>query len=229
VAHRTKALRAKAAALGLPLVDYVQTLTMAIRLMDGGRARFLELVQMAAADGDDDAIKFVTCFTEQGITARASVSFDLVCMAAGVVPVSLLKTVVGIAFEAGVETANLVAASAHPSIVAATIKSAKRITSKIGLADRETLHRHHGFTPLPRGTTVNVNANATAQAAAAAADREPSVPRFLDDAEAAQAPQRALQRQLITEGTGTDPLASIRAMAREAELVPAATARESHK
>ena len=112
---RPKRLVAKARALGLPITDYDSSLSMAVRLMDGGRDSFLRFVMLAASDGDDDALKFMHAFGELRVLEQSRVSFDLLCLTCGVSPVMLLKSVVGVAFDTGVDTANLVAAAAHPA------------------------------------------------------------------------------------------------------------------
>lgn len=174
---------------------------MAIRQMDGGRTRFLQFVQLAAEDGDEDAKKFLVVFSELKAQEKVKASLDLVCLAADVSRVSLLKTIVGVAFEHYSDLANLVAAAAHPAIVETTVRSAKRLKSQIGLRDRQALLTHAGFLPTPKGAVINVNANATATSAAAAgASAEPSVPRFLDDVNAASTPRDTIQRQLIAAG-----------------------------
>lgn len=192
-----KLLTQRAAELGLPITEYDTSLSMAIRRMDGGREMFLRFVCLAAADADDDAIKFLTTLRELKPYEQRSCSFDLVCLAAGVSPVVLLKTVVGVAFESHVDTGNLIAAAAHPQIVETAIKSAKRVNSDIGQRDRAALLTHHGFNPTPKGATININANANATAAAAATtSADASVPKFLSAANVASAARETVQRQL---------------------------------
>ncbi len=195
-ARRT--LRQIAESLQLPIVTYPKTLTMALRFMDGGRARFLELCQLAAFAHDPAAITFLTVFSELTPAQQLRISIDEVCVSGGVNAIDLLKALVGAAYEAGVETANMVAAVAHPEVVAASVRSAKRINSEIGWRDRELLLKHHGFVPIPKGTTVNIGVTANAQAASvAAATSEPSVPSFLADVSAMTAPRRHVQQTII--------------------------------
>jgi hypothetical protein len=169
---------------------------MAIRRMDGGRERFLQFVSLAAEDGDEDCKKFLVVYTELNATQRTRADIDLMCSAAGVSRVSLLKTVVGVAFEHGAELANLIAAAAHPAIVDRTIESAKRLESDIGAKDRQHLLAHAGFLPTPKGTIVNVTASALAASAAAPALPEARMPTFLADVSAAHGARDAVQRQL---------------------------------
>ena len=213
-----KKLRAKALELGLPVTDYGNSLSMAVRFMDGGRAQFLAFVELAAYDKCEDAAKFLQCYQDLRVVDRDKTSLDLLCASAGVSPVQLLKAIVGVAFDASVETANLVAAAAHPRVVETAVRSAKRINSEIGYRDRENLLKHAGFLPTPKGAVINVNA--TAQAAAAAG---PSVPSFLGDATAAAGPRRAIQQQIhaLPPATLDDPFADLRYTPVDAELVEA--------
>jgi len=211
VLHDTKrhppALKAKAKDLGLAVTEYDTTLSMAIRRMDGGRAEFLRFVALAAADADEDAQKFLAVLRELKPYEQRGCSFDLVCLAAGVSPVALVQSVVGVAMQSNTDVGNLVAAVAHPAIVETTIRSAKRLNSDIGARDRHTLLQHHGFTPTPKGATINISASASA-AAAATTSADSSVPKFLSAANVASAARETVQRQL-TEGpviVDVDPL-----------------------
>lgn len=191
----------KARALGLTVTEYDTTLSMAIRRMDGGRPEFLRFVALAAADHDEDAQKFLDVLHELKPYEQRGCSFDLVCLAAGVSPVALVQSVVGIAMRSNTDVGNLVAAVAHPAIVETTIRSAKRVNSDIGAKDRHALLQHHGFLPTPKGATINVTANASAQSAAAAeaTSADASVPKFLSAANVASSARESVQKQL-TEG-----------------------------
>jgi hypothetical protein len=218
-------LRAKAEALGLPIAPYVNTLSMAVRRMDGGRDQFLTFVALAASDNDEDAIKVIETFESLTAMERKSANLDLLCQASGVSPVSLLKTVVGIAFETNVETANLIAAAAHPNVVATAVRSAQRANSKIGQQDRQALLQHHGFLPTPKGATINVNANASAAAVAGASAAGPidaSIPSFLMDAQVSGVARDRVQQQLIAAGlddAAEDPFADLRVRAPEPVII----------
>lgn len=203
-------LQERAEALGLPLVEYQNSLTMALRHMQGGRSQFIAFIALAAAESED-ARKFIVCLSELRVREQEMINVDLVCQAAGCSAVKLLQAVVGVAFTANVETANLIAAAAFPQTIQASVETA-RVQGDIGVKDRELLMKHHGFLPQPKGTTINVSAVSSAQAASAAR-AEPSVPSFLGAADAARSARTDVQRHLITEGErdALDPLASVRA------------------
>lgn len=179
----------------------VHALSLATRYIDGGRDKFIEMMQIAMLNGDPMAIAWWTVFADLTPTERTLVSFDDICGASGVQPSALMALVVKTAMDFGRDVANFVAALTHPRVVEASVKSAEKIDSEIGFKDREMLFKHHQFIPLPKGMTVNLHASANAQAAAAAAS-EPSVPSFTDDLAAAAATKSTVQRQLTEVPAG---------------------------
>lgn len=196
VNHR---LIVKARALGLPVVEYDNTLSMAIRRMRGGRAQFVNFLALAAEAGDEDAKKFIQIFSEVKPSEQPDVSLDLICITAGVSRVDLLKTAIGIAFENQVDVSKLVEVSTLPALVDRAIESAMKLDSATGQRDRMALLQHHGLMPAPKSTVINVTATAAAQAAASASS-EPSVPSFLQDVDVATGSREAAQRS-VTEVT----------------------------
>ena len=194
----------------------VQSLALATRYIDGGRARFVEFVQMAVLNGDLLAQKWWLVYADLLPAERATVSFDDVCAASGVAPKDLMALVVSTAMEYGTDVGNLVAAALHPAVVHQAAKSAKRIGgqwAEIAQRDRQMLFQHQNFIPIPKGATVHVHASANAQAAAAAS-AEPTVPAFAADMEALRATRQVVQRQLTEADATLAPL--------EAAVVPEA-------
>jgi len=155
----------------------VQSLSIATRYIDGGRDKFVELVQLAMLNGSDDATKWMTVYADLLPSERVRVSFDDVCAAAGVTPSRLVGVVTSTAMDMGRDVGNFVAAITHPQVVAASVNAAKHPD---GIEDRKLLFQHNGFIAAPKGTTVNVHASASA-AAAAQAKSETSVPSFGGD------------------------------------------------
>jgi hypothetical protein len=187
----------------LPTIPGVQSLSLAIRYLPGGRASFLEYVQAATIDGDATARAWYAVYASLSNYEQARVSFDDVCAASGVGVSNLLRAIVGSAVDAHTDVGNLMAAVFHPKVVHAAGKSALRIGGKyadIALKDRQSLLTHAGFLPAPKGsvTRVEVNANAasSSSAAAAAAAVNPSVPSFQDDMRALQAAKERVQKEL---------------------------------
>lgn len=161
----------------------INALAFTIRYLPGGRDQFLELVKLAALNGDAHATAWWMVYADLPPSLRVRANFDDVCQAAGVKPSELMAGVVGHAMEAGTDAANLVAAVCHPEVLAAAAKSAVRIGGQhaaIAAEDRKQLLQARGFLPVPKGASIHVHANANATAAAASA-AEPSVPTFAHD------------------------------------------------
>jgi hypothetical protein len=186
----------RAAKLGLPKVDYDRSLSMAVRLMDGGRDAFMRYVHLAAETGDDDAKKFLAIWDTMRQWDREKQSLDAMCVKGGIDRGTFLGTLTKTAFNYGCDVGNLVAAAAHPAIMERTVTSAKRLDSSIGQRDRMALLAHAGFLPTPKGATINIVANANAVAASNAAN-SPSVPSFLDDMNSASAARDQVQTSVI--------------------------------
>lgn len=220
-------LRAAAIDLGIPMAEYANTLSMAIRLLGGGDKEFLKGVHLASTAKCDEAIKFLATYHSWQYSFGLATP-DAICARAGISPVDLIKAVVGVLYTANAELANWVAAAAHPELVERTVRSAERLNSKIGRQDRHDLLIHAGFLPTSKGATINVHANASAQSAAAAAtfngaraagDRSP-LPSFLSAVNDVSAAREQVQRQLLEAGDDSeDPFAGLRENVIDGELV----------
>lgn len=199
-------LRRLASTLNLPVTPYHNTLTMLVRKLRGQRAYFFSLVALGAADGNDECRKVMVVFSELSQHEQTQCNLDEIALAAGVSPLKLIGVVAQVGYKADVDLSNLMRTAAHPELVEKTIESAMRIDgphADIAQKDREWLHQGAGFIPVPRGG-VQVNVNATANAAAAAvADPQASIPSFLRDARAIEAPKVAVQQEII-EGVQQD-------------------------
>lgn len=187
----------KAKELGILTLPGTGSLTLATRNIRGGREMVLRFIALAATDGDPDAKTWWHVWETLTKYEQKSITLDDVCAAAGVKPTKLLKTIVAIAFETGCDVANIVASAAHPSVVAKSVKFAKRPE---GIEDRKLLFQHHGFVPTPKGQTINIGVSANASAAANAST-DSSVPSFLDDVESTgsttQEIQKLIEGQLV--------------------------------
>lgn len=172
-------LEDKAKEFGIDVLPGEGSLTLATRHMKRGRGGVLGYIQLAASEGNVEAKTWMLCWSELSPYEQRTITLDDICAACGVSAVKLLKAIVGVAYEANIDVANLVAAATHPEVVAA---SAKHAMKKDGIEDRKLLFQHHNFIPVPKGTTINVHASASAQAASSASNDQ-SVPDFLVDAE----------------------------------------------
>lgn len=178
----------------------VHGLSLAIRYLEGGRNQFIEFVQMAVVNNEPAAVAWWTVYADLSPAERNIVSFDDVCLAAGVRYTDFLPMIVKTVMEHSRDVANLIAALTHPKVVAKMSESAQRIDgdfAEIAHKDRVAILQHHQFLPLPKGVQVNVHASANAQAAAAAAS-EPSVPSFTQALAAANSAKRGVQEQLTS-------------------------------
>lgn len=192
-------MKEQAKAFGLTTLPGEGSLTLATRQVPGGRAAVLGYIRLAAADQDPHALTWLHCWESLKKWEQQLVTLDDVCAGAGVSPVKLLKAVVGVAFESGVDVANLVAAQAHPSVVKTSVQVAK---TAAGIEDRKLLFQHHGFTPLKPGTTINIGVGVSATAQAAnITSADTSMPSFLKDVELLQAPRQDVQQQIIDATT----------------------------
>lgn len=177
--------------------NHVSALSLAIRHFPGGRWRFIEFVKLAYLNGDPAATAFWTIWSELRPRDQPRISLDDIVVRAGIKVSQLLAGVVGHGVEAMSDTANLIAASFHPSVMEAMAKSALKLESEIGQKDRELFLQARGSLPVPKGTSIHLHANASANAAAAAATAaDPSVPKFAEDLEALTLPKTTVRRQL---------------------------------
>lgn len=161
----------------------VQSLSAMTRFIDGGRDRFIEILQMAVLNNEPAAVKWWSVYRELPAFERSRVSFDDVCAASDVKPKDLVVIVISTAYDYHQDVGNLIAAITSPKIVDALTRSAERIDgdyAEVAMKDRHEFLRARGFLPVPKGTSIHVHASANAQAAAAAST-EPTVPKFSDD------------------------------------------------
>ena len=135
------------------------TLQYAASRLDGGRESFLVYARSAAATHPE--IKpFLDHYDGISKYEKQKYTLDVLAQQANISPRLLIEAVAGEAFEQGVNVANLIAAHHLPAVVSESVKVA--VTRK-GVKDREMLMQHHGFLPVPKGTTVNVLAVAQAK------------------------------------------------------------------
>lgn len=168
----------------LPTLPGVHALSHSIRYLDGGRLRFIELIQHAVLERQPAAEAFYAVFADLTVYERQFASFDDVCCAAGIRPSELISQVISVQMEHSRDVGNLVAAMLHPEVIEKMAKSAVRIEgpyAELAHRDRLAFLQGRGFLPAPKGATiVNVHASANV-AASASASTEPSVPSFAQD------------------------------------------------
>lgn len=206
----------------------MNALAHATRFLPGGRAEFLEGVSRAMLEQLPAATNWWMVYAKLLPSHRLTVSFDDVCIAAGVRPSQLMAEVISCTMEFGQDVGQLTSAAMHPVLVHQLAKSAKRIGGEyadIAQKDRHAFLQARGFLPVPRNVSVAVHANAnasaqsTAQSAAVAASAaDPSVPSFAATMEALRGVRGSVQKQIearAAEAQDTDLIV-------EADLVPEA-------
>lgn len=206
-----KILKDRAKALGIPSTEFAHTLGFITRKMEGGRERFIQFVALGASIGDEDCRRFLHAYEELPKWQQKSrIGLDLLALSIGIQPVTILRAVVGVAFEAQVDAARMIALASQPDVMSAAVESAKRLDSQIGLRDRHALLQSAGVLPTPKGSTINIGVTANAQAqstaAAAAASSSPNIPSFVADMDVVSGVRETVQRQLLTEGVAPEPL-----------------------
>jgi hypothetical protein len=199
VDHDTRAkLRRLASEHGLPVLPVTSTLDMAMRLIKGGRAQFLEYVQLACLDTDNPFTEKVqqwwAVWVSLGTASQRRASLDDVCHAAGVAPKAMVQAISGLAFELNCDLSDFLAAVAHPEIVAKTIKIAK---TREGVQERRMLLDHAGFLPQPKGTNITLSQRVAMLANGAPPPQLPAeVPSFADDIKRLAGASEVVQQQL---------------------------------
>ncbi len=83
---------------------------------------------------------------------RNSVPFEAFCVAAGLETGKVLGLIVSEVYQQNEQAALLMAASAQPDVVQATIDAA---VQPAGTRERDMLHKHSGFVPVPK-TSVTI-------------------------------------------------------------------------
>lgn len=121
------------------------------QLPDGGQSRAIEFLR---GSSDTDAKKFLAVYDQIPVSSRKLLPIEAYTVAAGLTTKRLLELVTGACFEQSSATAALIAKASHPRIVAATVRSALNV--KHGFRDRDALHKHAGFVPVPKTSILNV-------------------------------------------------------------------------
>lgn len=176
--EKLKAHRVRNGYRELPTIPGVQSLSVNIRYIDGGRDRFVELVQNAALHNHDGATKWLYVYGTLTIQERARVNFDDICAASGVTPSALMATIVETEMNFNRDVSDVIRAIAKPKVVKTLIDSAidrKGAHPEISERDRMRFLQADGTLPVPKGTVIQVAANAQA---AAVAGLDESVPSF---------------------------------------------------
>lgn len=159
-------------------------ITPILRKLPGGLTFALECLR---SSDSPDARRFLAYYDDIRIprTCRDTLPLEAFGVACGLSASRIMGAIVAAAHVTGAQLGTLIAAVAHPDIVATSIEQAK---SAEGERDREWQLKHMNFLPTPRGAQVNVRtvvtntatADASAQSAAVAPAPEDTIRRLTD-------------------------------------------------
>lgn len=117
----------------------------------------LALHYLRASD-EQDARKWLNVYDELPKSARELLPLEAFCIASGVTPRRLLEVITGACMEYSSAVSQLIARTAHPDVVKATVHFAMDAQ---GVRDRQMLHQAHGFVPVPKNNVTHVHGNQT--------------------------------------------------------------------
>jgi hypothetical protein len=192
-------LRDAANARSASLDDVTDIIAKTAWALRGGRRALIEYLHLAMLNGDDTARAWWEVYESLGRGIRELASLDQITAAAGIAVADLLRVVEGMTFAVRTGLGRIIANDRFPETILASVR---RAAHPSGVADRRLLMQAAGFLPLPKGSTINIQTSASAGAFAAASQSvvDPSVPRFLDDVDAAASPRASVQQAIILEG-----------------------------
>jgi hypothetical protein len=110
-------------------------------------------VEYMRGSGEAEVRKWLIVYDSIPVSMRGLVPFEAYCLAANLTTKRVLELVTGACFEQSDAAASLIAKSAKPDVVAATVRGA---LSRRGTHDRKMMHLHEGFIPVPKTSITNV-------------------------------------------------------------------------
>jgi hypothetical protein len=148
-------------------------------------------IEYARLSDDDGVQAMVEKWDACSPSDRRALSISDVCAAVGLPFSKLLGEVTAAAFEHNTDVSKLVAAVNQPRVVKATVESAVTLLGREGMKDRQMLHLHSNFLPVPRGATTVFRLQQQINNTCEAAGEEPtSLPSFEEDVVLISAAQR---------------------------------------
>lgn len=153
-------------------------LSVAFRHIPGGWRRYIEYVDLAARKGDEAMQRFRTSYEALTSRDKASVWPEQICDLANVPPGDLVGAVCKQIWETKAAESSMVSSIAHPEILMATIKWAKK---EAGGRDRELYFRMMGSLPDRKGASINIFNQAAGGAPVLPELAQPAKMRSFDD------------------------------------------------
>lgn len=115
---------------------------------------YIEYVDLAARNGDEDMGRYVKCWLALTAKERNAHAPEQICELAKVTPDELVGAVCSAIWRAKSAEGSLVSAIAHPKILERTARAADKTA---GYKDRELFFRVTGNLPDKKGTSVIIN------------------------------------------------------------------------
>lgn len=128
------------------------------QLPSGGVKRAIEFLR---GSDQPEARKFISLYDDLPSSARTLLPFESICLACKIPTRRMMEVITGACFEQTANMSALLAAASHPQVVQKTVSAAKNIA--YGAKDREMLHKHSGFIPVPKNTTNIISRGAIQQ------------------------------------------------------------------
>lgn len=145
----------------------VPRITFQLEHAEGGIEQVIEALR---GSDETDAQTFIRKYDTCSASDLEKLTLEEIATAAGIGTIDLLGVATKALFEQSQTVAGVIAASAHPKVVAKSIQMALRDG---GVREREMLHTATGFLPTPKGTVIFNNRTQVANFGGHGPGREP--------------------------------------------------------
>jgi hypothetical protein len=119
----------------------------------GGKEMAVEYLR---GSQDEEASKLLYVYDNLSDKEKQHLTFEDFCVASGVRSEDMLASIVKNVVPQSEKISAIMAAKFHPAVVQKTYEMA--MTDR-GIKDRELLHKHAGFIPVPKGAQIAVQVN----------------------------------------------------------------------
>lgn len=139
-------------------VSLVPTITPILNSIPGKISKAVEFLR---GSDNPDAKKFLKVYDLLSPTQRSLLPFEAFILASGLTSKKVLGVITEACFEQSSTASSLIAAASHPNVVKVTVASA--LNPAFGGKDRDMLHKHAGFVPTPKNSTMIVSGQGRVQ------------------------------------------------------------------
>ena len=119
----------------------------------GGKQTAIEAARMIQED-DERLRKVVYAWDNATERDKEKIKLEDLCAAADISPDEYLGLIIPALWRRNLDIGKIIAAMAHPEIVAASVQAAK---TTWGTLDRQMLHTQSGFLPTKAGQNINID------------------------------------------------------------------------